>query len=85
MEHFWNAWMSARKDVVNACEMKFTDKPFAITRKHASELTDKIEVFRDVCGVKKSIFLTFVTSAGVADNEQKSIVQSEVKLDDLFK
>ena len=42
----------------------------------------KIETFRDVCSVKKSIFLTFVTSAGLADNAQRNMVQSEVTLDD---
>ena len=71
-------------NVVNVCEMKFTDKPFVITKKYAMELTDKIETFREACSVKKSIFLTFVTAAGVADNEQKAMVQSEVTLDDLF-
>ena len=71
-------------NVVNVCEMKFTDKPFEISKKYATELTDKIETFRDVCSVKKSIFLTFVTSAGLADNAQRNMVQSEVTLDDLF-
>ena len=45
----------------------------------------KIETFRDVCSVKKSIFLTFVTSAGLADNAQRNMVQSEVTLDDFHK
>ena len=29
-------------NVVNVCEMKFTDKPFEISKKYAAELTDKI-------------------------------------------
>ncbi len=70
--------------MVNICEMKFTDKPFEIGKKYAAELTDKIETFREVCSVKKSIFLTFVTSTGLADNAQRNMVQSEVTLDDLF-
>ena len=65
--------------------MKFTDMPFVITKKYAAELTAKMETFREVCAIRKSIFLTFVTSAGVADNEQRTMVQSEVTLDDLFK
>ena len=71
-------------NVVNVCEMKFTDKPFEISKKYATELTEKIETFREVCSVKKSIFLTFVTSTGLADNAQRNMVQSEVTLDDLF-
>jgi hypothetical protein len=71
-------------NVVNVCEMKFTDKPFEISKKYAAELAEKIETFREVCSVKKSIFLTFVTSTGLADNAQRNMVQSEVTLDDLF-
>lgn len=71
-------------NVVNVCEMKFTDKPFEISRKYAAELTEKIETFREVCSVRKSIFLTFVTSTGLVENAQRNMVQSEVTLDDLF-
>ncbi len=72
-------------NVINVCEMKFTDMPFVITKKYAAELTTKVETFREVCAIRKSIFLTFVTSAGVADNAQRTMVQSEVTLGDLFK
>lgn len=71
--------------VVNVCEMKFSDRPFAITKKYAQELQRKVEVFREVENVRKSIFLTMVTAYGLVDNQCAHCVQSQVTLDDLFK
>lgn len=70
--------------IVNVCEMKFSYEPFVLTRKYASEMSIKVGTFRDVAKVRKGIRLTFVTSCGVADNQYRGTIQSEVKLDDLF-
>ena len=95
LEHFWNVWMSARKDVVLvicgsatswiACEMKFSAEAYVITKKYAAELATKIATFRDVENVRKGIHLTFITANGLARNAYANSVQSEVTLDDLFR
>ena len=41
-------------------------------------------IFREVTKCTKALVNTFVTTFGVADGMRKSIVNSEVKLDDLF-
>ena len=41
-------------------------------------------IFREATKCTKALVNTFVTTFGVADGMHKSIVNSEVKLDDLF-
>ena len=47
-------------------------------------LLRKCETFRAVTGTKDAVHLTLVTTEGVSRNTHSGIVQSEVKLDDLF-
>ena len=47
-----------RKDqVINLCEMKFSTKPFAIDKKYAANLQNKMGSFREETDTKKAIFL----------------------------
>ena len=75
-----------RKDVtINLCEMKFSIKPFVIDKKYHTELRDKIEVFRSATKTTKSIFLTMITTFGVARNEYSNdLVRNNLTMDDLF-
>lgn len=75
-----------RKDVtINLCEMKFSIKPFVIDKKYHTELRDKIEVFRSATKTTKSIFLTMITTFGVARNEYSNdLVRNSLTMDDLF-
>lgn len=72
-------------DVVSLCEVKFTEAPFAITRKYAADLRNKIAVFRHHTGTRKGIQLVFVTSHGLKDNAYCSeLVDRVVTMDELF-
>ncbi len=75
-----------RKDYcINICEMKLSEGMFNITKKYAAELEQKIAVFKAVEQPKKTIFLTMVTTYGVARNQySKGLVQSELTMDILF-
>ncbi len=75
-----------RKDYcINVCEMKFSTGEFTVTKKYAEELAQKITVFRDVEKPRKTLFLTMITTYGVAKNQySKGIVQSELTMDILF-
>ena len=70
--------------VVNVCEFKYTKDEFAISAEYEKTLNRKCETFRAVTGTKDAIHLTLVTTEGVARNSHSGVVQSEVKLDDLF-
>jgi hypothetical protein len=71
--------------VVSIIEIKFTDGPFAITRKYADELRNKIAVFRAETALKKAVHLVFVTSYGVVQNQYAAdIVDATVMMDALL-
>ena len=42
-------------------------------------------LFRMATKTRKTLVITFVTTYGVVDGKHKSIVHSEVTMDDLFK
>ena len=45
----------------------------------------RIQAYREVIGVKRSIHLTLITTFGLLHNAYRNHVQSEVTLDDLFR
>lgn len=76
-----------RQDVcISICEMKFSNEEYAISKSYASELQDKLNIFKSETKTKKTLFLTMVTTYGTKDNIYKTgLVQNEVTMDDLFK
>lgn len=74
-----------RKDqVINLCEMKFSIHPFAIDKKYAENLRNKVGQFRMHTGTKKALFLTFITTYGVQQNKYAGLLRSELTMNDLF-
>ena len=75
-----------RKDYcINICEMKFSTGLFTVTKKYADELIQKVTVFKTVEKPRKTIFLTMVTTYGIAKNQfSKGLIQSELTMDALF-
>jgi len=75
-----------RRDfVIHICEMKYSESTFAIDKKYAGELENKVDVFRRQTNTKKSIFITMVTTFGVKNNEYESrLVQNSITMDALF-
>lgn len=69
---------------INVCEMKFSTGEFVIDKKYADSLQDKLSVFRQTTGTRKTLFLTFITTYGVANNTYKTRVDAEVTMDALF-
>ena len=75
-----------RKDfVINLCEMKYSESEFLIDKAYAGDLENKRDVFKSQTKTKKSIFLTFVTTFGIKDNEYaKRLIQNSIIMDSLF-
>ena len=71
-------------NVINICEMKFTQGRFSIDKATMQKLEDKAEVFRAVSKTSKAIHLTMVTANGLVRNAYANQIQSEITLDDLF-
>lgn len=74
-----------RDQTINLCEMKFSVNPFVIDKDYAERLRQKIGVFKVATATRKSIFLTFITTFGLAQNEYAgSLVQNSLTMDALF-
>lgn len=70
---------------IDLCEIKFSDKPFTITKSYAESLARKIRVFRERSGRHQTLFLTMITPYGVAANRySEQLVTKQVTLSDLF-
>ncbi len=77
--------LDRRDYCINICEMKFSTNQFTITKKYSAELVLKKQVFIDKIKPKKTVFITMITTYGVAPNAySKGIVQSELTMDSLF-
>lgn len=96
----WYAWSADKTDdypgvqvdmvidradgMVNLCEVKFTDEPFAITSEYMQKLSVRRWRYQQEIAPKKGVHLTMITSAGVVRNPQMFEINSFVTLDDLF-
>jgi uncharacterized protein len=71
---------------INICEMKFYNTEFEISRSYAKNLEQQIVQFKSLNPIRKTHFLTFITSYGLKDNTYKnSMVEHSLTLEDLFK
>ncbi len=75
-----------RKDqVVNLCEMKFSIDSFTISKQYADNLRNKIGTFKATTKTRKAIFLTLITTYGVAANKHAYLAQNTVSMEELFR
>lgn len=75
-----------RKDAtITLCEMKFSDSPFTIDRRYATDLRRKREVFRRITGTRKAVQIAMVTTYGLTPNRYRDeLVSREVGMEALF-
>ena len=69
----------------NICEIKFSENPFLITKQYAYELSLKKAAFSYYLKSKRTLLLTFISFAGVIDNEYaRQAIDNQISIDDLF-
>ncbi len=74
-----------RKDqVINLCEMKYSNSEYTVTEKDDIKLRHKISDLQLATGTKYAIYPTLITSYGLTENSYAGNVQSVVIADDLF-
>lgn len=70
--------------LIHLCEIKFSTDKYVISRDYEDKLRQRMGIFRKLTKNKKSIVNTFITTYGVVNAKNRSIVHSEVTMDDLF-
>ena len=73
-----------KDDVINLCEIKYSQDEFSIDANYEKNLSNKIEAFRNETKTKKSVWLTMLTFSGLKKNSYSGIVMAELTGDDLF-
>jgi hypothetical protein len=73
-----------RDRTINICEIKFSVGEFVIDKDYEEKLRKKIQVFREATNSRKSMQLVMITTFGVRQNMHSGIMQSQVRMDDLF-
>lgn len=74
-----------RKDqVINLCEMKYSESEFSITEEVSTSIRNKIHSLVASTNTKYAIYPTVITTYGLVDNAYAGDIQSVVTLNDLF-
>ncbi len=72
-------------DSITICEIKYTEKPFIITKEYAQKLYQKRTVFKEITGTPKQIFVAMISANDVKKNTYLTeCIDGVVILDDLF-
>ena len=69
---------------INICEMKFYNKPYAMTAKDEDDIERKVTSFIEATHTDKNIIVTMITAKGLERNEHSEGIQKELTLDQLF-
>ncbi|MDO4960434.1 MAG: ATP-binding protein [Eubacteriales bacterium] len=74
-----------RKDqVINLCEMKFSNSEFIPDADFENDIRRKIHDFQTATRTKNAIFPTLITSYGMVTNTHSGCIQNVITMDDLF-
>lgn len=71
-------------NVIDLCEMKYSDRPFELTKDYVEWLKERRDLFREQTGTNKTLHLTMVTTYGINNGKYASSIQGRVTMDDLF-
>lgn len=72
-------------NVMQVCEMKFYNAPFALGKNDYLNLKNKLAELKRDTKTRKNVFLTMVTTYGLIENQySRELVQSHVNMDALF-
>ena len=72
-------------NLVNVCEVKYSEFPYSITKTEETRLRNRIGSFQEETQTRGGLHLTFITTFGVKKNMYSDCVRNEVTMDDLFR
>ena len=72
-------------NIINLCEMKFSDSIFTITKKYSEEIKNKLSTFKTSTQTRKSLFIVMITTYEVKQNSYSlENVDNNLTMDCLF-
>jgi AAA+ ATPase superfamily predicted ATPase len=71
-------------NVINLCEIKYTDKKFAISSEYYENLINKKNEFFNSLKRRKTILMTLISFNGLVINEYSNVFSLALTIDDLF-
>ena len=71
-------------NLVNLCEIKYSQLPYSITKEEDMCLRNRIADFVGETGIRHGILPTLITTFGIRPNAYSAIAQVELTMDDLF-
>ncbi len=75
-----------RDDAITLCEIKYTDKPYVLTKDYVEILQRKVKVFKEQTNTTKQLFLAMISVNGLKHNfYADDFIQGLVTLGDFFK
>lgn len=70
--------------VINLCEMKFSEQEYLMTEREATKLRRRKGNFIEATNTRKAVHITLVTPYGAKPNVHTAIIQNQITLDELF-
>lgn len=70
--------------MTHLCEMKFSEKPYTITKDYEERLKERRLLFMDVTGENRGVVLTMITPNGLKTGLHNSFIHSEITVKQLF-
>ena len=72
--------------VVNLCEMKFTDLPYALTKREAEHLRARTETLNSIFKARRTVEITLITNLSAKRNvHYNSLINKNITIDDLIR
>ena len=70
--------------IVNICEVKYSHDEYNLDKEEYNKLCKRKNTFIQETSLRHTPWLTMITTEGVAQGKYSEMIQSQVKLDDLF-
>ena len=70
--------------IVNVCEVKYSQGEYELNKEEYDKICKRSSAFIRETGLRHAPWITMITTEGVASGKYAGMIQSQVKLDDLF-
>lgn len=71
-------------NIVNICEVKYSQGEYALDKEEYNKICRRSNAFCSETGLRHTPWLTMITTEGLIRGKYTEMIQSQVKLDDLF-